>query len=84
MNGILPILLFQVLQKYYTFGHVLSITFRLDKKNVEKIYHGLFKIFPFENCQFLRFGGILGILSSDPANKVHTRKCFDYKFLSLQ
>ena len=41
----------------------------------KKIYLGLFEIFLFENWRFL---GIL--LSINPANKVHTRKCFNYNF----
>ena len=46
-------------------------------KKQKKIYHELFVIFPFENWRFLCFGRILGNLRSiNPANKVHTRKCF--------
>ena len=65
------------------FGHVVTFMFCLGGKlrfDQKKIYSGLFEIFLFENWQFL----LLGILSINPANKVHTRKSFDYDFPILQ
>ena len=50
----------------------------LIKKKI--FFLGFFEIFPFENWRFLHLGWIFGILSINPANKVHSRKCFDYNF----